>query len=229
MKDNANTVEGSLLASQYGNYGLYLNGFAAYMGTNGAPLAAISIQNEPDTSVTYESAVWTPVQLQTFCHNNAGTITNAPVLMPESESYDTNFSQPTLNDPAAAASVTYIGGHLYGNGNAGVPIADYPDAHNKGKPTWMTEFLVNDETIGTAITTAKQIHDCLTIGNMSAYIWWKCLGETPPACLKSGGLLWPSGADLCTGIMNASVLLPPLGHCCQRRTDQLFGNWTAGA
>ena len=41
----------------------------------------------------------------------------------------------------------------------------------------MTEYLVNDQTIATAIATAQQIHSCLTTGNMSAYIWWKCIGD----------------------------------------------------
>jgi hypothetical protein len=63
---------------------------------------------------------------------------------------------------------------------------DYPLAHNEGKPTWVTEFLVNDQTIGTAITTAEQIHDCLTVGNFSAYIWWKCLGDTNGLVTASG-------------------------------------------
>ena len=182
MKDNTNIVEGSLLPSQYANYASYLNGFAAYMATNGAPLAAVSLQNEPDVTVTYESADWTPAQFQTFCHNNASAITNAPVMMPESFFYDFSMSDPTLNDPVAAANVTYIGGHLY---NPAV-IQDYANAHNKGKRTWMTEFLVNDQTIGTAIDTAKQVHDCLTIGNMSAYIWWKCLGDANGLVNASG-------------------------------------------
>jgi glucuronoarabinoxylan endo-1,4-beta-xylanase len=192
MKDNANIVEGSLLPAQYGNYAAYLNGFAAYMATNGAPLAAISIQNEPDVTVTYESAVWTATQLQTFCHNNAAAITNAPVVMPESYFYNFSLSDPTLNDPVAAATVTFIGGHLY---NPAV-IQDYPNAHNKGKPTWMTEFLLNDQTIGSAISTAKQIHDCLTTGNMSAYIWWKCLGD-------SNGLMNASGVPQKRGFVMA--------------------------
>jgi glucuronoarabinoxylan endo-1,4-beta-xylanase len=196
MKSNANIVEGSLLPSQYANYANYLNGFAAYMATNGAPLAAISIQNEPDANVTYESCVWTPAQLQAFCHTNASAITNAPVMMPESESYNTSYSDPTLDDPVAAANVTFIGGHLYGNGNAGVTVVDYPNAHNKGKPTWMTEFLVNDQTIGTAITTAQQIHNCLTVGNMSAYIWWKCLGD-------ANGLVNASGVPQIRGFVMA--------------------------
>jgi len=186
MKSNGNTIGGSLLAAQYANYAAYLNGFAAYMATNGAPLAAISVQNEPDATVNYESCSWTATQFQTFFHNNAAAITNAPVMMPESESYNTSFSEPTLNDPVAVTNVTFIGGHLYGNGNAGVTVVDYPNAHNKGKPTWMTEFLVNDQTIGTAITTAQQIHNCLTTGNMSAYIWWKCLGDANGLVNASG-------------------------------------------
>ena len=173
MKNNNNIVEGSLLTSQYANYATYLNNFAGYMASNGAPLAAISIQNEPDANVNYESAIWTGTTIKNFCHSNAAAITFAPVMIPESESFVFNFSDPTLNDPVAAANVTFIGGHLYGVNT----ITDYPNAHNKGKPTWMTEFLVNDQTIGTAIDTAQQIHDCLTTGNMSAYIWWKCLGD----------------------------------------------------
>jgi glucuronoarabinoxylan endo-1,4-beta-xylanase len=186
MKNNNNIVGGSLLSAQFTNYAYYLNGFAAFTASNGAPLRAISIQNEPDAVVTYDSCTWTPAQLQTFCHNVAGLITNAPVVMPESESFNTSYSDPTLNDPVAAANVTFIGGHLYGNGNAGITVVDYPNAHNKGKPTWMTEFLVNDQTIGTAITTAGQIHDCLTTGNMSAYIWWKALGDASGLVNASG-------------------------------------------
>jgi glucuronoarabinoxylan endo-1,4-beta-xylanase len=192
MKSNNNIVGGSLLTSQYGNYANYLNGFAAFMKTNGAPLAAISIQNEPDASVTYESCVWTPTELQAFCHTNARAITNAPVLMPESESFNINYSDPTLNDPVAVTNVDLIGGHLYGV----TTIQDYPNAHNQGKPTWMTEYLVNDQSIDAAIATAQQIHDCLTVGNMSAYIWWKCLGD-------ANGLVNASGVPQIRGFVMA--------------------------
>ncbi len=36
------------------------------MKTNGAPLAAISIKNEPDINTAYESCRWTAAQFQTF-------------------------------------------------------------------------------------------------------------------------------------------------------------------
>lgn len=177
MKDNNNLIHGSLLPAQYTNYALHLDGFAKYMLTNGVPLRAISIQNEPDWDATYEGCLWNSTQLSNFCFGAAALITNAPVMMPESLNSSQSMSDPTLNNATAAANVDYIGGHLYGNGDAGAAILDYPNAHNKGKPTWMTEFLVNDQTWSTAIVTAKQIHDCITVGNMSAYIWWKALGD----------------------------------------------------
>jgi hypothetical protein len=61
--------------------------------------------------------------------------------------------------------------------SAGAGIQDYPLAHSLGKHTWMAEYLVNDQTINAAVDTAQQISDTLTVGNMSAYIWWKTIGD----------------------------------------------------
>ena len=173
MKTNNNTIGGALATNQYANYANYLNSFAGYMKSGGVQLAAISLQNEPDANVNYESCFWSGAQFQTFCRSNAFAITNAPVMMPESEGCNFSYSDPTLNDSIAVTNISIIGGHLYGV----TTIQDYPLAHNKGKPTWMTEYLVNDQTIDAAIATAQQIHDCFTTGNMSAYVWWKCIGD----------------------------------------------------
>ncbi len=173
MKNNTNTIGGALLPEHYTDYANYLNYFAGYMASHAAPLKVISLQNEPDFSATYDSCVWAPTQFLVFCHDAAALITNAPVMMPESLRYNFAMSDPTLNDPVAAANVQYVGGHLYG----GAVITDYTNAHSKGKPTWMTEYLVNDQTIETAVATGEQVHECLTIANMSAYIWWKAYGD----------------------------------------------------
>src|SRR5262249_18301599 len=140
------------------------------------------IQNEPDFQATYESCLWNSSQFLAFFQTNLGAFSGLNIVMPESESFTQSISNPTLNDANAVTNVSIVAGHLYGN----PPIVDYSNAHNKGKPTWMTEFLVNDQTIGTAITTAKQIHDCLTVANMSAYIWWKCLGDANGLVNASG-------------------------------------------
>jgi O-glycosyl hydrolase len=171
MKTNDNIVGGSLLPSEYGNYVAYLNSFLSTMTDYGAPVSVISLQNEPDIAVTYESAFWTPEEFRVFSRDYSGSI-NAPVMMPESFRFDQAVSNPTLNDPAAAANVDYIGGHLYGTG-----VRDYPLARSLGKPIWMTEFLINDQSIGSALSTAEQVNDTLTTGHMSAYIWWKLIGN----------------------------------------------------
>jgi O-glycosyl hydrolase len=181
LKSNNDIVGGSLLPSAYGAFVSHLNSFLDAMSANGSPVSVISLQNEPDINVTYESASWTAAQFQTFCRDYAGAI-NAPVMMPESFQFNQAVSDLTLNDPAAAANIDYIGGHLYGAG-----VRDYPLAHSLGKQTWMTEYLINDQTISSAINTAEQISDCLTVGAMSAYIWWKTIGN-------ANGLLDASGA-----------------------------------
>ena len=172
MKDNNSLVNGgSVLPSQYPNLVTYFNNFTATMSSNGAPVDVLSIQNEPDFTATYESCRWNAAQLDTF-FANFGSQVETPMLMPESFHYDQTLSNPTLEDPEAAPNVAYIGGHLYGAG-----IQDYPLAHSLGKHTWMTEYLVNDQSIGAAVDTGQQISDALTVGNMSAYIWWKTIGN----------------------------------------------------
>lgn len=171
LKSNNNLVGGTLLPEQYGAYVDYLNSFADAMSAGGAPVSVISLQNEPDFNATYESCSWTAANFDTFCSQFAGGI-HVPVMMPESYFFNQALSNPALNDPAAAANIGYVGGHLYG-----ATIQDYPLAHSLGKPTWMTEFLLNDQTVGSAIGTAQQISDCLSVANMSAYIWWKTIGN----------------------------------------------------
>lgn len=172
MKSNNNRIGGYLLASQYSNYVDYLNAFLALMAANDAPVSVISLQNEPDfVPIDYEGCGWSAEQLRVFCRDFAGEI-DAPVMMPEAFGFNPNVSNATLNDPLAAANVDYVGGHLYG-----ASVRDYPLAHSLGKRAWMTEFLINDQSIQTATQTARQISQCLTVGNMSAYIWWKLIGD----------------------------------------------------
>lgn len=185
MKDNNSLINGgSVIPSKYPDLVSYFNSFTDAMASNGAPVDVLSIQNEPDFTATYESCRWNASQLDTFFRDFASGV-KTPMMMPESFHYDQNLSNPTLNLPAAAANVAYIGGHLYGAG-----IQDYPLAHALGKHTWMTEYLVNDQTIGAAVDTAQQISDTLTIGNMSGYIWWKTIGNAN-GLLNAAGVLQP--------------------------------------
>ncbi len=173
MKTNNSLVSGELMESSYSDYAAFLNAFVNYMARNGVPLYAISIQNEPDVRVTYESCDWNAAQFLNFCKNNAQSI-GARIIMPESFHFDHSLSDPTLKDSVAAANVSIIGGHIYGGG-----ISPYPLAESKGKEVWMTEYLINspgsgpnmDTSWAAALLTAQSINNCMN-ADMNAYVWW---------------------------------------------------------
>lgn len=171
MKSNNNSIGGTLNTSQYGAYASYLNQAATNIG-----LDYVSMQNEPDAVVGYESCSWTGTNMANWCASNAPAV-GRPVVMPESESFDTSFSDPTLNNSMAASNVTIIAGHIYGS----FPLPVNTNALNHGKHVWMTEHyntvsgaITNWSTnILCAVHTAWEIGECMN-EQMSAYIWWRC-------------------------------------------------------
>ena len=167
MKTNNNIVGGSLIVDSGANYARYLNDFANYMATNSAPLYAVSVQNEPDIAVTYESCEWTADQMRLFLRNHGHLVTSTKLMAPESFNNNLTYVNTILNDEMAAANVDLIGGHIYGNG-----IIENDVAKSKNKEVWMTEHLNEDVSYNGAMNTAIEIYDCLTKANFNAYIWW---------------------------------------------------------
>ncbi len=165
LKSNTNIVGGFLNASSYAAYAAHLKTFADYMSSNGAPLYAVSVQNEPDANVSYESCFWNAVQFRTFMKDNSPAI-GTRVMMPESMNFTRGLSDSTLNDSAAAANTAIIAGHIYGGG-----LGSYPLAVSKGKEVWMTEHLDLETTWAGVLGTGKEIHDCM-ISGWNAYLWW---------------------------------------------------------
>ena len=165
LKSNNNIVGGTLNDSSYAAYAGHLKAFADYMSGNGAPLYAVSVQNEPDVTVTYESCDWNATQMLKFIKYNAPSI-GTRIIAPESFHFNHALSDSTLNDPLAAANLAIVGGHIYGGG-----LAPYPLAVSKGKEVWMTEHLELDTSWTAVFATGREIHDCMEAG-MNAYVWW---------------------------------------------------------
>lgn len=174
MKTNNNLIDGRLLTSQYGAYATYLNSFVSHCASNNASLYAVSIQNEPDIDVDYEGCLWSATELLNFARNNAGAI-STKVIMSESFHFNKAYTDPILNDSNARANVDIVGGHIYGSG-----LADYPLARNNGKEVWMTEHLNLDFSTTGQMQVAKEILDCLAVGNYNAYIWWQLKRDYGP-------------------------------------------------
>jgi len=169
MKSNNSIIGGYLDTNEYAAYAAHLKAFADSMSNDGAPLYAISVQNEPDAQVNYQSCFWNATQFLNFMKNNASAI-GVPVFMPESEKFDHSFSDSTLNDSSAAANVAFVAGHLYGSG----ALTSYPLALSKSKELWMTEHYTDTQAANTwplALNVGKEINDCMN-ANMSGYVWW---------------------------------------------------------
>lgn len=162
-----------LKETSYEDYAKWLEKFAKYMKDNGAPLYAISVQNEPDWPAPYEGCNWTGEQILNFVKNYGGLITSAKLVSGESMSMNRAYYDGILNDKTACDNIDIIAGHLYG-----VPAPQsYGLAEEKGKPVWMTEHLLNDSwTKNTShwdetMKMADEMSDCMNAG-WNAYIWW---------------------------------------------------------
>jgi glucuronoarabinoxylan endo-1,4-beta-xylanase len=166
-KTNNNLIGGSLIADSGAAYAKYLNNFADYMSANGAPIYAVSVQNEPDIQVSYESCDWTSAQMKSFLKNFGQFVTSTKLIATESFNNNQSFTNDVLSDAAAATNVDIVGGHIYGGG-----IVENTVAANLGKEVWMTEHLDTNITYKDNLATAIEIHNCLTKANFSAYIWW---------------------------------------------------------
>jgi glucuronoarabinoxylan endo-1,4-beta-xylanase len=170
MKTNNNLVGGRLSDDAYDDFAEYLHDFGTYMAENGAPVYAVSVQNEPDIEVSYESCDYTPEEMLTFMRDYADAITSTKVMAPESFQYRKNMSDPILMDSAATANTDMIAGHIYGGGNT-----QYPLAKEKGKDMWMTEYLIGNESSANLWDIAelggRVLHTSME-ANMNAYIWW---------------------------------------------------------
>lgn len=165
MKTNSDLVGGELREDMYQAFADYLNDFNTYMEAEGVSIYGVSVQNEPDIQVDYESCDWSPEQMRRFMAENAGSI-GTRVIAPESFQFRKEMSDPILNDSAAAANLDIVGGHIYGGG-----LASYPLAEEMGKELWMTEHLVLETDMAANIGTASEIQRVMKAG-MNAYVWW---------------------------------------------------------
>jgi glucuronoarabinoxylan endo-1,4-beta-xylanase len=171
MKSNSNVNNGgSLNPGSYADYANYLQSFVTYMQDGGAPLYAISMQNEADWLAPYESCLWTGAQMNTWITNHASVLTTR-LMMPEAINFSAGslfaLADPSLNDPAAAAHIDIVAGHLYGTAPA-----PYPNAVSKNKEVWMTEHTVETTGMPGAMDLGREIHESMTVGNYNAYLYW---------------------------------------------------------
>ena len=187
---NAPEVGGYLDPAHYQDYADlladYVLGFAGKMG---APLAALSLQNEPNYQAPYESADWSAEQFHDFLgvlrreFEKKGVFSALPdftIMAPEAANFEEDLILPSLADANTASLIGIVGVHQYefGPWNA-VSYAPPPllNSISAGKKVWVTEWSTSafqgKTALETALLLAGLIQADVTKANVSAYVhWW---------------------------------------------------------
>jgi glucosylceramidase len=118
MKDNGNSIGGSLQTQYYDAYARYFVKYIQQMQANGITVNAITPQNEPLHGGNNPSMVMTAQQEGTFIKNNLGPAFQAAGINTKIIVYDHNCDRPDypmeiLNDAAAKPFVDGSAFHLY--------------------------------------------------------------------------------------------------------------------
>jgi glucuronoarabinoxylan endo-1,4-beta-xylanase len=180
FKSNGSTVGGTILSSSYQAYANQLAGYvanlkSAYGITN---FYALSIQNEPDATVTYVSCYWNAQQLHDFVpylYNAlvASNVGSTRIMLPESQNWPdySNLVATAMSD-TTSNMVGIVADHNYDGATGPANLTK----NSYGKPLWETEvstFDPNDGSISNGLYWAKRIYLFMTQAQVNAYhFWW---------------------------------------------------------
>jgi O-glycosyl hydrolase len=175
-------IGGSLDPAHYADYADvladYANGFAEHIGM---PLAAISIQNEPNWAANYETCAWTASQVHDFLavlkieHAKKGVPAGLRIIAAEDTSFEESLVVPTLDDPDTAGVVGVVGVHQYDFAEVNFAAKRLPTVESHAKPLWVTEVskgTTNDSSIVDGLYWARMIHTDLTLAEVNAFNYW---------------------------------------------------------
>lgn len=175
---------GNFVSSNFQAYADQLAGYVATMkATYGVNIYAVSVQNEPNFSATYESCLWTAQQIHDFVpflsgslySHNVGT---TRILLPEDVHWesDTERYETALNDPAVAPLIGIIADHNYDGSDTTAGSTAVPSSiPHAGKALWETEVMTTDSFdggIANAMYWAQRIHLFLTAAQVNAWHYW---------------------------------------------------------
>jgi glucuronoarabinoxylan endo-1,4-beta-xylanase len=195
------------LASNMTTWANDIVGILNTYNSNGVPIAALSVENEPNIEANYYGACeFTAAGIDSFVSTYLGPALAASsfhprLLMPETSGWmNPDYATTCLNDSACAKYVDTVASHNYSgpkgvdgtnNGYCCATATAYPLAATKSKKLWMTEtngglILSNgsncsggtwcdDPSMADALVWAHQIHDYLTISNVSFWQYWEML------------------------------------------------------
>jgi len=198
---------GYLLAGDYQNWANYLSNYVATLkNTYGIPLYAVSVQNEPDFSASYQSMLYTSQNFHDFIVNLGPTFAaknpGVKLIMPEESHWQFGLAGATIADPTTTAYVNIYAAHGYGNTSPTAPSLP------PGAELWQTEdsdlYPPNDPSMSNALGWAVAMHNYLTVANINAWVWW--WGVDSSECTGQGLINDSNSGSPCVGTVVAKRL-----------------------
>jgi len=188
---------GGLRVSDYQNYANYLKAFAQNMLSMGAPVYAISIQNEPNYPAGYDGCEWSDkemsdffIQVGMFTEGVAGygggkSIETVKTMNGESAN-TVEINSTAMGTSNAKKNIDILGRHNYGSRNtnaAGLHNSNQNWIYHPTDPRemWMTEHNLNsnsgtsypnDHTWNYIWLFMNDVDMTVRINHEAAFIWW---------------------------------------------------------
>jgi glucuronoarabinoxylan endo-1,4-beta-xylanase len=175
---------GEVPPENYRDYAEYLADFIRYYKVaHGVTIDVVSLQNEPDVKVYWESCRWTGAQLRDFLKvigavfREQGITTR--IMMPEGSTWDEAWvrAEPSLQDAEARSLIGILAGHTYGDYDLvdrGRGLLAHA-AQQYGLPLWMSETSIigppDDPSIFAGLRVAHTVYRDFVEGNASAWIY----------------------------------------------------------
>jgi glucuronoarabinoxylan endo-1,4-beta-xylanase len=192
---------GALSTSSYGSYATWLSNFVQSVKVQGVSLYAISIQNEPDMCMSYDSALWSGSQIDSFVKTNLGPTFEAQglstlIFAPEASSYSSTVNLGSTCDGDSSCN-QYVGGinwHEYGssfNSTSSIGANPYPSGWPTGKKYWETEASCGNgfgpsfcesgfnTDITDALDWAAIVDQRIAVDGANAWLYWWLVESNP--------------------------------------------------
>jgi len=187
--NNSTNGSGKLIPAFYQDYANYLRAFAQNMYDNGAPIYAVSIQNEPNYEANYDGCLWSPAEMRDFFIQTGrftegvkgfgrGVEIPSVMRMTASSANHPNIHDAAMNNPQSRAVIDIVARHTYGDRlNRYAKALDHPD---DPKEVWMAEHNINsglqqghlDWTWNYVWKFMNDIDLSIRLNDESAFIWW---------------------------------------------------------
>jgi len=186
--NNSINSGGHLLHTYRKQYANYLRAYARHMASNGAPIYAISIQNEPNYAGGYDGCEWTDEEMRDFFIEvgrftqgvrgfGGGKVIPSVLTVNGESANNPKINFPAMDHPVSNAAIDMFARHVYGDQTQRL----WGRANLNGREVWMTEHNINsanetafknDWTWNYIWRFMNDVDLVIRLNNENAFVWW---------------------------------------------------------